>query len=117
VAAKKVEKLRNPVHLDGRQAGPLADAKVHVLTPPCHYGVAVFEGIRATPSLRPRGHLPAARARAAPLRERDICLMEMPFSKEQVLDACRQVMVANKMNEGYLRPIAYYADGLMGVGP
>jgi len=25
-------------------------------------------------------------------------------------------MVANKMNEGYLRPIAYYADGLMGVG-
>ncbi len=33
-----------------------------------------------------------------------------------VFEACKQVMVANKMNEGYLRPIAYYADGLMGVG-
>src|SRR5438105_11100100 len=42
--------------------------------------------------------------------------MEMPFTKEQVFEACKEVMRANKMNEGYLRPIAYYSDGLMGVG-
>ena len=35
---------------------------------------------------------------------------------EQIVQACREVMVANKMNEGYLRPLAYFSDGLMGVG-
>jgi branched-chain amino acid aminotransferase len=42
--------------------------------------------------------------------------MEMPFTEQQVFDACKEVMRANRMNEGYLRPIAYFSDGLMGVG-
>jgi branched-chain amino acid aminotransferase len=43
-------------------------------------------------------------------------MMNIPFTPERVIDACAEVMRANKMNEGYLRPIAYFSDGLMGVG-
>jgi len=56
VAAKKVEKLKESqfIWMDGKLV-PWADAKVHVLTHSLHYGVAVFEGIPATPSLTAAG--------------------------------------------------------------
>jgi len=118
VAAKKVEKLKESqfIWMDGKLV-PWADAKVHVLTHSLHYGVAVFEGIRCYPQPGGGGAIFRLREHVRRLFESaHICLMEMPFSKEEVLDACKQVMVENKTNEGYLRPIAYYADGLMGVG-
>ena len=118
MAGKKVEKIKASqlIWMDGELV-PWADAKVHVLTHSLHYGVAVFEGIRCYPQPDGKGAIFRLREHVRRLFESaHICLMEMPFSKEQVFEACRSVMRANKMNEGYLRPIAYYADGLMGVG-
>jgi len=118
VAAKKVEKLKESklIWMDGKLV-PWADAKVHVLTHSLHYGVAVFEGIRCYPQPDGRGAIFRLREHVRRLFESaHICLMEMPYGKEEVFESCKQIMVANGMNEGYLRPIAYYADGLMGVG-
>jgi branched-chain amino acid aminotransferase len=118
VAGKKVEKLKESqlIWMDGKLV-PWADAKVHVLTHSLHYGVAVFEGIRCYPQPDGRGAIFRLREHVRRLFESaHICMMEMPFSKDQVTEACKEVMRVNNMNEGYLRPIAYYADGLMGVG-
>src|SRR5205807_10626352 len=91
--------------MDGKLV-PWADAKVHVLTHSLHYGVAVFEGIRCYPQPDGRGAIFRLREHVRRLFESaKICLMEMTFTKEQVFESCKQVMVANKMNEGYLRPI------------
>jgi branched-chain amino acid aminotransferase len=118
MAAKKVEKIKPSqlIWMDGKLV-PWADAKIHVLTHSLHYGVAVFEGIRCYPQPDGRGAIFRLKEHVRRLFESaHICLMELPYTKEQVTEACKEVMRANKMNEGYLRPIAYYADGLMGVG-
>jgi branched-chain amino acid aminotransferase len=82
-----------------------------------HYGVAVFEGIRAYPQPDGRGAIFRLREHVRRLFESaHVCLMELPYSREQVADACREVLRANRMTEGYLRPIAYHSDGAMGVG-
>jgi branched-chain amino acid aminotransferase len=116
--AKAPEKLRESSHIwmDGKLV-PWADAKVHILTHSLHYGVAVFEGIRCYPQPDQRGAIFRLRSHVRRLFESaHICMMEMPFTEQQVMDACGEVMRANEMNEGYLRPLAYFSDGLMGVG-
>jgi branched-chain amino acid aminotransferase len=115
---KKPEPIRKAdlIWMDGKLV-PWADAKIHVLTHSLHYGVAVFEGIRAYPQPDGRGAIFRLREHVRRLFESaHICLMEMPYTKEQVTEACREVLRANKMNEGYLRPLAYHSDGAMGVG-
>ena len=109
---KKVE----VIWMDGVMV-PWAEAKVHVLTHSLHYGVAVFEGIRCYPQPDGSGAIFRLHEHIERLFESaHICMMEMPYTKEQAFEACREVLRANKMNEGYLRPIAYFSDGLMGVG-
>ena len=96
---------------------PWADAKVHVLTHSLHYGVAVFEGIRCYPQDKGSGAVFRLREHVRRLFESaHIVMMELPFTEQQVFQACIDVLKANHMNEGYLRPIAYFSDGLMGVG-
>ncbi|TMB33873.1 MAG: branched chain amino acid aminotransferase, partial [Deltaproteobacteria bacterium] len=115
---KKPEPIRKAdvIWMDGKLV-PWADAKVHVLTHSLHYGVAVFEGIRAYPQPDGRGAVFRLREHVRRLFESaHICLMEIPYTKEQVVEACREVLRANKMTEGYLRPLAYHSDGAMGVG-
>lgn len=109
---KKAER----VWLDGKLI-PYDDAKVHVMSHSLHYGVAVFEGIRA---------YRCADARTAVFRLREhirrlfesaqICLMDMPYSQPQVVEACLETVKVNQMAAAYLRPIAFYGDGVMGLG-
>lgn len=92
------------------------DAKVHVLTHTLHYGLGAFEGIRA---------YKRADGKSAVFRLRDhidrlfdstkLVLMTMPFSREQVMQACVDVLKSNRLDEGYLRPIAYVGEGAMGI--
>ena len=104
------------IWLEGKLV-PWNEAKVHVLTHSLHYGVAVFEGIRAYP--QPDGKAAIFRLREHVRRlfeSAHICLMEMPYTESQTFEACREVVRANNMSEAYIRPIAYFSDGLMGVG-
>jgi branched-chain amino acid aminotransferase len=104
------------IWMDGKLVA-FADAHVHVLTHALHYGIGVFEGIRAY-----RG----ADGRPAVFRLREhvqrlfdsahVVLMQIPFSAEQVEAACVEVLKGNQLEEGYIRPLAFFGAGAMGVG-
>ena len=109
-----VDKLEK-VWLDGKLVGQDA-ATVHILTHTLHYGVGVFEGIRAYK--RADGKSYVFRLKDHIDRLFDGCkltLMKCEFSREQVMAACLEVLRANKLEEGYLRPIIFIGDGAMGV--
>ena len=91
------------------------DAKVHVLTHTLHYGLGVFEGVRAYNT--PKGPC-IFRLNEHTQRLFDsahILGMTIPFDQEQVNAAQREVFKANKLDEGYLRPMAYLGSEAMGL--
>jgi branched-chain amino acid aminotransferase len=97
---------------------PWEKATVHVLTHALHYGSSVFEGVRAyeTPQgvaiFRLRDHTRRL------LDSAKIYRMSMPFSAEQIDEACRQVIAANALAHGaYIRPVAFRGYGEIGVTP
>lgn len=92
-------------------------ATVHVMTHALHYGSSVFEGIRAyeTPQgaaiFRLREHL---------RRLFDSCRiyrMELPFTPEQLFEACRAVVRDNGLTNAYIRPLVWRGYGEMGLNP
>ena len=96
---------------------PWREATIHVLTHSLHYGLAVFEGIRAyrteigTAIFRLNEHIDRL------LDSAKIYQMKIPYSRDQLIDACGEVVRANKLAECYLRPIAFYGSEKMGVSP
>lgn len=92
------------------------EAKVHVITHTLHYGLGSFEGIRAYK--RADGSTAIFRLEEHLDRLFDTCrliMIEPKFSKQQVHEACVQILRENKMDEAYLRPVVYVGDGAMGV--
>jgi branched-chain amino acid aminotransferase len=111
-----VDKLTS-IWMDGKQV-PWDDAKIHVLTHSFHYGAAAFEGIRSYRTEDGRSAIFRLRDHIRRLFDSSKILgFEIPFTFEQVSDACAQTLVANGLDEGYIRPIAYIGDGVMGVFP
>lgn len=109
---KKVDSI----WLDGKLV-PWDDAADHMLAHTMHYGVGAFEGIRAyqradgrTAIFRLREHIDRLFDSA------HICTMDVPFSREQVMAACSEVVRANKMPSAYLRPLVYLGSGALGLG-
>jgi len=96
---------------------PWRSATTHVLTHSLHYGLAVFEGIRAyntdngTAVFRLQEHIDRLYNSA------HIYMMKIPYSKETLIEAHKEVVRANKLTECYLRPIAFYGSEKMGVPP
>jgi branched-chain amino acid aminotransferase len=93
-------------------------ARVHVLTHTLHYGLGVFEGIRAyqtaderTAVFRLDDHLRRLYDSA------HINLMKIPFERAKVEQACLETLRRNHLPAGYLRPIAFIGDGEMGLNP
>jgi branched-chain amino acid aminotransferase len=101
---------------DGKMV-PWRDATTHVLTHSLHYGLAVFEGVRAyktaggTAIFRVREHTERL------FNSARIFMMQVPFTPEQLIEAQRQVVRVNKLEQCYLRPIAFYGAEKMGVSP
>jgi branched-chain amino acid aminotransferase len=94
-----------------------ADATVHIGSHGLHYGTGVFEGIRCYETddgsavFRLTDHLERLVASARLLR------MELPFSIEELRLASLELVAANGLAECYLRPIAFYGAGNLGVRP
>ena len=92
-------------------------AQVHVLTHALHYGVGVFEGIRAYKTSDGRSAVFRLREHAQRLLDSaHIILMEIPFGLERLMAACVETLKANHQPDGYVRPLAFFGDGAMGVG-
>lgn len=90
---------------------PWREAKMHVLTHALHYGSAVFEGERIY-----EGRVFRLAAHSARLRNSARLLdYELPWSREQIEDATRAVVQANKLDFGYVRPIAWRGSEVLGV--
>jgi branched-chain amino acid aminotransferase len=94
------------------------EARVHVLTHSLHYGSGVFEGIRAYPTpggvavFRLTDHMVRLATSAR------VFLIDLPYTVEDLVEAAKQVVVVNKMDEGcYIRPIAFLGYGEMGLNP
>jgi branched-chain amino acid aminotransferase len=92
-----------------------ADAKVHVGVHGLHYGTGVFEGIRCYET--PRG--PAVFRLVEHLQRLQdsarLLYMELPYSVEELRQASHELIAVNGLPECYLRPIAYYGYGQLGV--
>ena len=96
---------------------PWRDATTHVLTHSLHYGLAVFEGLRAYDTkkgaaiFRLKEHIDRLFASA------HIYMMKIPFSKKELMEACLNVVKENNLSSCYIRPIAFYGSEKMGVSP
>ncbi len=96
---------------------PFADAKVHVLTHTLHYGLGAFEGIRAYQ--QPDGRAGVWRLDEHLERLYDslkMARLTAPCTREQVKQACLDVLVRNDFREAYIRPLAFVGMGAMGLG-
>ena len=94
------------------------EAQVHVLTHTLHYGLAAFEGIRAykcddsrSAVFRLQDHIDRLYASA------HIAEIEIPFTKEQAVQATLELLQINELIEAYIRPIAYIGGGKIGLHP
>src|SRR5580692_4562549 len=111
-----VEKLET-IWMDGEMV-PWDEAKVHLLTHSLHYGVAAFEGIRAYKRAGAEGGQGAGthvfRLHDHVDRLFDSCklvLIPPKFTREQIAAACVEVLRANRLAEGYIRPVVYVGEG------
>lgn len=97
---------------------PWEKAQVHVLTHSLHYGSAIFEGIRAYK--RADGGSAIFRLDAHCRRmvnSAKIMRMKVPYTPEKLAAACVEVVSANKLPAGYIRPLSFVGYGEMGVFP
>ena len=102
------------IWLDGELV-PWREAKIHVLTHTLHYGMGVFEGVRAyngelgTAIFRLKEHTDRL------FRSAHIMGMKVPFSKESILAAQKAAVAENKLQTAYIRPMFFYGSEGMGL--
>ncbi len=102
------------IWLDGEMV-PWREAKTHVLTHTLHYGMGVFEGVRAykaeqgTAIFRLREHTDRL------FRSAHIMRMPMPFDKDTINQACLDSVAQNDLETAYLRPMVFYGSEGMGL--
>lgn len=110
-----LSELDGKIWLDGKLV-PWQEAKVHVLTHTFHYGLGVFEGVRAYHT-QDRGscifRLEEHTDRL--FRSAKILQMDMPYDKATLNAAQREVVRVNGLEEGYLRPMCFLGSEGMGL--
>lgn len=93
------------------------DANVHVLTHTLHYGLGVFEGIRCYKLHTGKSAIFRLQEHVERLFESaHICTLKLEQTQQQVVDACLETVRVNKLEECYLRPLAFIGSGAMGLG-
>jgi branched-chain amino acid aminotransferase len=110
-----IKKLES-IWIDGALV-PWDNATDHLLAHTMHYGVGAFEGIRAyqrgdgrTAIFRLREHVDRL------LDSCNICTIEPAYSRDQIMQACVDVVRANKLPACYLRPLIWLGYGALGLG-
>ncbi len=96
---------------------PWREATTHVLTHSLHYGLAVFEGVRAYKTVDGTAIFRLKEHTDRLFNSAHIYRMPMPYDKETLVAAQKEVVRANKLESCYLRPIAFYGSEKMGVSP
>ena len=97
---------------------PWEAAQVHILTHSLHYGLGVFEGIRAYHGVDGRTaifRLPEHIRRL--FDSAHVMQMEIPFSQSEIEAVCGEILRRNGLQSGYIRPLVFVGDGVMGLHP
>lgn len=93
------------------------NAKVRILTHALHYGTAVFEGLRCYKTDRGPAIFRLYDHVWRLINSAKIYLMDLRHSADEIAQATRSVVKVNELSECYIRPIAFYGYGEMGVNP
>ena len=109
-----LSQLTGQIWLDGEMV-PWQEAKVHVLTHTFHYGLGVFEGVRAYNTSQGAAIFRLQEHTDRLFRSAHILRMEMPFDKGTLSEAQRQVVRANGLDEAYIRPMCFLGSEGMGL--
>ena len=109
-----LSQLTGHIWLDGEMV-PWQEAKVHVLTHTFHYGLGVFEGVRAYNTSQGAAIFRLQEHTDRLFRSAHILRMEMPFDKGTLSEAQRQVVRANGLDEAYIRPMCFLGSEGMGL--
>ncbi len=97
---------------------PVEEAKISLFTHALHYGVGAFEGIRAYRQKSGQGAVFRLSEHIERLFEScKILDIKIPFSPDELVQACLQTCRANQFEECYIRPIVFIGDGPLGVNP
>lgn len=93
------------------------EAQTHVLTHTLHYGLGVFEGLRAYPTSKGPAIFRLQDHTRRLFNSAKITGVRLPFTPEQINQAHIEVIKANKLASCYLRPMAFYGSNKLGVAP
>jgi branched-chain amino acid aminotransferase len=103
------------IWLDGELV-PWGEANVHVLTHTLHYGLGVFEGIRCYQRADGRSQVFRLREHIRRLFDgAKLCMLTIPYTEEQIREACKETLRVNGQKSAYLRPLVFVGDGKMGL--
>lgn len=104
------------VWMDGKLV-PWADANIHILTHSLHYGGGVFEGIRTYETKRGPAVFRLREHVQRLFRSAKIFSIDIPFSQEEIFQACKDTVKASGLPSCYVRPLVYMGYGEMGLNP
>jgi branched-chain amino acid aminotransferase len=96
---------------------PWREATTHVLTHSLHYGMGVFEGVRAYKTAQGTAIFRLQDHTERLFNSAHIFQMAMPFDRETINEAQKEVIRANNLESGYIRPLAFYGSEKLGVSP
>lgn len=99
---------------DGKMV-PWREATTHVLTHTLHYGMGVFEGVRAYKTEKGTAIFRLSEHTDRLLRSAHILGMKIPYDKATLVEAQRAAVRENKLEAGYMRPMAFYGAEAMGI--
>lgn len=109
-----VEKV-DKIWMDGKFVN-WDDANVHILTHTLHYGLGVFEGVRCYELADGGSAIFRLKEHTKRLYESShMFQLEVPFTQDQINEACLELFRVNKLKAGYLRPLVYIGAGAMGL--
>ena len=93
------------------------DAKMHVLTHSLHYGLGVFEGIRAYETAEGPAVFRLDEHIERLFNSAKIYMIDMPFTRQELVEATVETVRVNELPSCYIRPIAYLGYGEMVLNP
>lgn len=102
------------IWLDGKMV-PWREANVHVLTHTLHYGMGVFEGVRAYETDQGPAIFRLQEHTDRLFNSAHIMQMKMPFTKEEINQAQIDAVKENNLPHAYLRPMVFYGSEAMGL--
>ena len=104
------------IWMDGEMV-PFENATTHILSHSLHYGLGVFEGIRSYDQVGGGGGIFKLEEHIRRLLDSaKMCRMEVPYTLEEIRQACLDTLIKNEFESAYIRPLIYLGMGGMGLG-